>query len=211
MSPAGPAPTEAAGKKRQSSGVFWALVAGAVVVLVLGIAVVQRFGGDPALVASPLIGKPAPDVTVRWLEAPGEVQLSDLTGSVTVVNFWASWCTGCRQEHEALALAAAGTEDFDVSFIGINYQDSDARAVAFLDELGRAAGTAYVVDDTSRAALEYGVLGMPETFFIDQEGVIVGKVSGPLTAEVLDSTLSKIILGEAVGQITTGEVENLDS
>ncbi len=211
MSAPDPATTEPPVKRRQSSGVFWALVVGAVVVLVLGIAVAQRFGSDPSLVASPLIGKPAPDVTVRWLEAPGEVALSDLTGSVTVVNFWASWCTGCRREHEVLALAAAGTEDFDVRFIGINYQDADARALAFLDELGRVPGAAYVVDDTSRAALEYGVLGLPETFFIDQNGIIVGKVSGPLTAEVLDSTLGKIILGEAVGQITTGEVENRDT
>jgi cytochrome c biogenesis protein CcmG/thiol:disulfide interchange protein DsbE len=196
---------------RQSSGVFWALVLGAVVVLVLGIAVVQRFGADPSLVASPLIGEPAPDATVRWLEGSGEVALSDLTGSVTVVNFWASWCPGCREEHEALGLAAARFEDFDVGFVGINYQDSDDRAVAFLDELGRAPRTAYVVDDTSRAALEYGVLGMPETFFIDQNGIVVGKVSGPLTSEVLDSTLTKIFLGQQVGQITTGEVENRDT
>lgn len=198
-------------KARQSSGVFWALVAVFVVVLVIGIAFVQRFGEDPGLVASPLIGEPAPDAMVRWLEEPGEVALSDLMGSVTVVNFWASWCTGCRQEHEALMLSAASTEDFDVSFVGINYQDGDGRAIAFLDELGRVPGAAYVVDDTSRAALEYGVLGMPETFFIDQEGIIVGKVSGPLTPQVLDATLTKIILGEAVGQINTGEVENRDT
>ena len=79
-----------------------------------------------------------------------------------------------------------------MSFVGINYQDTDERALGFLDELGRAPRTIYVVDDASRAALEYGVLGLPETFFVDQDGVIVGKVSGPLTSEVLDATLAKI-------------------
>jgi len=200
--------TEPKSKTRQSSGIFWALVAGAVMVLVLGVVIVQRFGSDPSLVASPLIGEAAPDATVRWLESPGQVTLGELSGSVTVVNFWASWCTGCRQEHDTLVSAAVDTDDFGVQFVAINYQDDDARAVAFLDELGRAPGTAYVVDDTSRAALEYGVLGMPETFFIDQAGIVVGKVSGPLTPDLLDSTLTKIILGESVGQITTGEVEN---
>ena len=192
----------------RSSVLFWAMIAGIIVVLVAGVIFVQRFGSDPGLVASPLIGQPAPDVELRTLDNREPVQLADLYGPVSVVNFWASWCTGCRQEHGPLANSAAATEDLGVSFIGINYQDSDARATAFLDVLGRAPNTAYVVDDASRAALEFGVLGLPETFFIDQQGVIVGKVSGPLTQELLDSTLTRILLGESVGQITTGEVEN---
>ena len=193
---------------KQANRVFWVVVLVVVAGLVLGVVVAQRFGRDPGLVASPLIGQPAPDVTFRWLEADGDVALTDLAGSVTVVNFWASWCTACRLEHDALTTAASNTSDFGVRFVAVNYQDSDPRAIGFLDELGRGSNTAYVVDDRSVAALEFGVLGLPETFFIDQDGIIVGKVSGPLTAAVLDATLTKILLGEGVGQITTGEVEN---
>ena len=93
----------------------------------------------------------------------------------------------------------------------MNHQDAAANAVGFLDELGRSPDTIYVADDGSRLALEFGVLGLPETFFIDRDGRIVGKVSGPVTGAVLADTIDAIVLGEEVGAIRTGEVENRDS
>ena len=85
---------------------------------------------------------------------------------------------------------------------------SEKRTDAFLSELGRSPSTVYTVDEGSRTAFEWGVLGLPETFFVDRDGVVVGKVSGPLTYGLLSRTIDQIILGEAVGDITTGEVEN---
>ena len=188
---------------------FWALMLVALVVLVAGVALSRRFGSDPGISASPLIGKTVPAITVDYLERPGSLVITDLSPNIVVVNFWASWCFGCRQEHAALSSAAELYETAGVSFVGINYQDrSEARAIGFLDELGRSEATHYVRDDRSRTALEFGVLGLPETFFVDRSGTIVGKVSGPITGDLLVTTIERILLGETIGQVTTGEVEN---
>ena len=90
------------------------------------------------------------------------------------------------------------------------YRISRGNGVAFLDELGRSEQTIYVDDDRSRASLEFGVLGVPETFFIDRDGTIVAKVSGPVDLSLLTATLDAILLGQAadLGEVTTGEVEN---
>lgn len=195
--------------KPRSDAVFWAVMAGVIVLLVLGVVFFQRFGSDPSITASPLIGEPLPDVTVPYLEEPGEFSFTGLEGDIAVVNFWASWCFGCRQEHDALVAGAREYEQFDVTFVGVNYQDNSLeRAVGFLDELGRSEQTIYVRDVGSRTALEFGVLGLPETFFVDRTGTIVGKVSGPVNAQLLFDTIDKILLGQTIGQVKTGEVEN---
>jgi cytochrome c biogenesis protein CcmG/thiol:disulfide interchange protein DsbE len=92
--------------------------------------------------------------------------------------------------------------------VAINYQDSPGAAEDFLAELGRSEVTVYLVDSDSRTAFEFGVLGLPETFFIDRSGTVVGKVSGPVSYELLAATIESIALGEAVGEVTTGEVQN---
>ena len=204
--------TDEAKTSRAGSGLFWALLAAGVVVVVVGVAFASRFGVDPDLTASPLIGTPAPDVTIPYLETDGSLRLRDLDGDIVVVNFWASWCTGCRQEHEALVVAAEGYEELGVTFVGVNYQDQPGRAVAFLDELGRSPATHYVEDVGSRTAVRFGVLGLPETFFIGRDGIIAGKVSGPLTAPLLINTLDRMVVGEDIsGEVKTGDVENLGS
>ena len=126
---------------RSSDRVFWLVMAGVIVVLVVGVVLSQRFGSDPSITASPLIGKPVPQVVVPYLEEPGDFSMADLDGDIVVVNFWASWCFGCRQEHPALVAAAEQYEDFGVSFVGVNYQDvTVARATGFLDEVAKMAG-----------------------------------------------------------------------
>ena len=152
-----------------------------------------RFGTDPGVVDSPLIGRPAPDVTLPYLERDGELSLADLRGDVVVVNFWASWCVPCREEHDDLVTAAARYEDRDVTFVGIVYQDRPEQAIAFLDELGR--GYDHLIDPGSRAAIDFGVFGVPETFFIDRDGTVVAKVVGISDLALLSETIETIIAG----------------
>lgn len=189
---------------------FAVVVAVGLVVIVLGVVFSSRFGSDPSLTASPLIGQPAPDLSVPYLEANGDFDFTSLDGEVAVVNFWASWCLSCRDEHETLLQTAAQYADLDVTFVGVMVQDQPRNGIRFLDELGRGDPYVYVDDDRSRVSLEFGVLGVPETFFIDRDGTIVAKVSGPVNGPLLTGTLDAIILGRAddLGVVKTGEVEN---
>ena len=203
------APDPAPGDSPQpASRLFWVAVAAAAAVIVIGVVFSQRFGSDPQLQSSPLIGQEVAAVDVPFLEFEGMLDLTDLRGDIVVVNFWASWCFNCRVEHEALAVAAADYEDLGVTFVGVNHQDQRDNAVAFLDELGRSPQTLYVEDAGSRLALEFGILGLPETFFIDRDGTIGGKVTGPVSYELVADTIDAIVLGEDVGVFKTGEVEN---
>ena len=132
---------------------------------------------------------------------------ADYAGDVVVVNFWASWCTGCRIEHDALLAASDDYHDFDVTFLGINSQDQPGPARDFLDEYGRGEHYRYAVDEDSRAAFAYGVHGMPETFFIDRDGIVVAKVVGPVTYDLLSGTIESILVGRPVESVRTGETE----
>ena len=202
--------TEAPPAARRSTLGFWVVAVAGLLVVVLGVVFSSRFGTDPQLTASPLIGKPVPDITLPYLEFDDDVSLADLEGDIAVINFWASWCLSCRVEHEALLETAAAYEEFDVTFVGIQVQDRVDDGIEFLSELGRGEPYVYAVDDRSRASLEFGLLGVPETFFVDRDGTIVGKVSGPVNAQLLTETLDAIILGRTgdLGVVKTGEVEN---
>jgi cytochrome c biogenesis protein CcmG/thiol:disulfide interchange protein DsbE len=106
-----------------------------------------------------------------------------------VVNVFASWCGPCRLEHPQL-LELAG--DDRIRLVGINYKDVTANAVRFLDELGNPYA-AIGVDDRGRAAIDWGVYGVPETFIVDADGVIRYKHIGPIDADALDSTIRPAI------------------
>lgn len=156
-----------------------------------------RFGQNPRLVDSPLIGEPLPDMTLEYLEEPGTLTFSELEGQVVVLNFWASWCFPCRLEHPALTSASSAYADRGVTFVGILYQDDVAPAVGFLDEFGRGGDNyLYVNDAGSRAIVELGTFGVPETYFVDGAGIVRGKVQGEVNEAVLVSTLESILAGE---------------
>jgi cytochrome c biogenesis protein CcmG/thiol:disulfide interchange protein DsbE len=186
----------------------WVAVAGGLVFVVVAVIFAGRFGSDPSISSSPLIGKPAPTSRIALMDGTGDISVEDFSGDIRVVNYWASWCLGCRTEHAALLSAASDYADFGVTFIAINYQDNPSNAEAFLDELGRSPVTVYTVDQGSKTAFLWGVLGLPETFFVDRDGIVVGKVSGPVTHGLLTQTIDKIILGQSIGVIETGDVEN---
>ncbi len=164
-----------------------------------------RFNQAPTVVDSPLIGQPVPDLTLPYLEKDGQMSPATLHGEIVVINFWASWCVPCRNEHDDLVTTAKAYEDRGVRFLGILYQDKPASAVAFLDELGR--GYDHLTDPDSRAAIDFGVFGVPETFFIDRDGNVVAKITGESNAQILSSTLDAILAGHSPPSRVLGEVQ----
>jgi cytochrome c biogenesis protein CcmG/thiol:disulfide interchange protein DsbE len=149
--------------------------------------------GDPSTLPSALIGRPAPATTLAALEGLSEgarpvpgVTAEDLkTGQVTAVNYWASWCAPCLQEHPQLT---ALRERTGVRLIGINYKDQPANARRFLGRYGNPY-SAVGVDGNGRSGIEWGVSGVPETFVVDGRGVVVYRYPGPITAESLENAV----------------------
>ncbi|WP_138422920.1 DsbE family thiol:disulfide interchange protein [Maritimibacter alexandrii] len=160
-------------------------------VVFAGLALMFYFGmnrGDDQL-ASTREGGPVPALTVA--EFPGEPgftvgELAD--GEVKLVNFWASWCAPCRAEHEYLmAFAEEG-----IPIYGINYKDEPANGRKFLDDLGNPF-TAVVSDESGRTGIDWGLYGVPETFVVDGDGVIVKRFAGPITGAIPDTVIRPAI------------------
>jgi len=121
------------------------------------------------------------------------------------VNFWESWCVACRAEHDDLMRTARAYEDRDVRFVGIVFQDEPEDSIRFLDELGR--GYDNVTDEGSRTAIEFGVFGIPETFFVDAQGLVAAKIAGESNTELLSSTIEAMLRGEVPESRTDGRVQ----
>lgn len=145
---------------------------------------------NPRLVPSPLIDKPAPEFRLSQLENPdGYVSLADMRGKVWLLNVWASWCPACLQEHPVLLDLARQQV---VPIVGLNYKDGRDDAIGWLRRHGDPYTTS-VMDADGRVGIDYGVYGVPETFLIDQVGMIRYKHIGPVTPEaVRDLILPKI-------------------
>jgi cytochrome c biogenesis protein CcmG, thiol:disulfide interchange protein DsbE len=148
--------------------------------------------GDPSKIPSALIGRPAPQTVLPPLDGlasdgkpvPG-LDPAALIGKVSIVNVWASWCVPCHDE--APLLTELG-KDKRLQVIGINYKDSAENARRFLGRYGNPFGMVGV-DGNGRAAIEWGVYGVPETFIVGREGKIVYKLVGPITPDNLDSVV----------------------
>jgi cytochrome c biogenesis protein CcmG, thiol:disulfide interchange protein DsbE len=182
----------------------WSVVIGTAV---LAVAFSTRFGSDPNLSDSPLIGQPAPDLTLPALDGSGNVSLSDLEGEVVVVNFFASWCFECRGEHADLVATSDAFADRGVQFVQVAYDDRPEDSMRFLEELGMTPETIYLTDESSAAAIGFGLRGVPETFFIDAEGVVRGKISGESNALILGETIDLMLSGQTPGAQVVGEVQ----
>jgi cytochrome c biogenesis protein CcmG, thiol:disulfide interchange protein DsbE len=148
--------------------------------------------GDPSRIPSALIGHPAPQTALPPLQGlvVGGTQVPGLDpaafkGKVSVVNVWASWCVPCHDE--APLLIELG-KDKRLQLVGINYKDAPDNARRFLGRYGNPFGIVGV-DGNGRAAIEWGVYGVPETFIVGREGTIVYKMVGPVTPDNLDSVL----------------------
>ena len=188
-------------------GLRWAGIGIVAATVVLAVVLASRFGSDPGLIESPLIGQPAPGFTLTTLDGAEEVSLSDLSGNIVVVNFFASWCLECRNEHADLVATADSFADESVTFVQIGYQEDPNVSLAWLQDAGMSEATHYLADQGSRTAIAYGVFGIPETFFIDANGVVVGKIIGEADALVLGATIDAIARGENPGQTVTGNTQ----
>lgn len=141
-------------------------------------------GRDPTFVPSPLIGKPAPVFRLPRLNYPEqEVTDADLRGQVSLLNVWATWCVGCRQEHETLnRIASLGV----VPIYGLNWKDDPELAKEWLERLGNPyVATAF--DGEGRVAIDWGVYGAPETFLIAPDGTILYRHISPMTMEIWET------------------------
>ncbi|MBX7112872.1 MAG: redoxin domain-containing protein [Myxococcaceae bacterium] len=154
------------------------------------IAVMLSFGNDPHAVPFMLEGKPAPAFSMKRLDADGTVNLADLKGKPVVLNFWATWCGPCAQEHPVLEWAAKKYGN-DAVFIGVVFEDTEEATKKFLAQRGSSFQQLY--DPQSTMAVDYGVTGVPETYFIDRNHVIVSKYAAPINMSTFDKHIAQIL------------------
>lgn len=168
------------------------------------------FTRDPGAIPSPLPGRAAPAFALAVF-APGEpplarpvgdsLRLGDLAGKIVVLNFWASWCLACRDEHTALSGTARAYAEQPVQFIGVLYNDRPSNGTQWIAQMG---GQSYpsVTDHESRTAIDYGLYGVPETFIVDAAGRIAYKHLGPISERVLRQWIDSLMPGTAPAGMT---------
>lgn len=149
-----------------------------------------RIGGDHSVVPSALIGRNAPDLQLPALNGANvpAIDPASFKGAVTVVNVWASWCGPCRAEHPYLVRLS---KEARIRVAGINYKDQPQNALRFLKDQGNPFAS-ISADNAGRAAIEWGVYGVPETFLVGRDGRIRYKQVGPLTAENFPRLIAEI-------------------
>src|SRR5215213_4458506 len=167
-------------------------------VLIVGVAIAAvlvgllflGLGTNPNEIRSPLIGKAAPTFVLREVGTGRAIDLASLKGKPVVLNFWATWCAPCWEEHPVLVANARMLQP-NVQFLGVVFQDEESKILGFLQQRGSSYPT--VVDDKGKTAIAYGIGGVPETYFLDANGVIAAKVNGPMSTDILQENLQKVM------------------
>lgn len=154
-------------------------------------------GLDVSAIPSALIGTKAPSLTLPPLQGSNVPALTDaaIAGKLTLVNVFASWCVPCRQEHPMLKELS---KDKRLKIVGINYKDKTDNAVRFLGELGNPYA-AIGIDPNGRAAIDWGVYGIPETYLVGPDGTIIYKKVGPIDVTTYERELIPAIESAAAG------------
>lgn len=199
-------PQTTAAPQRMPRWVFLPLV------LFLGMVVFLAVGlnRNPQEIPSPLIGRPAPVFQLPSMDAAQSVSTAAFKGQLTLVNFWATWCAGCKDEHPILL---ALSRQPGLQLVGINYKELQAselsgqetqspeslqkarlRSQAWLQKNGQAFGQ-NLMDMDGRVGMDFGVYGLPETYLIDRDGVVRFKHAGALTPEVVQQKLLPLLRG----------------
>ncbi|CUX38443.1 DsbE family thiol:disulfide interchange protein [Agrobacterium genomosp. 13] len=152
-------------------------------------------GLDISAIPSALIGTKAPSLSLPPLEGSNLPALTDaaISGKLTLVNVFASWCIPCRQEHPLLQELA---KDSRITVVGINYKDKQDNALRFLGELGNPFA-AIGVDPNGKAAIDWGVYGIPESYLVGADGTILYKKVGPFDARSVERDLLPAITAAA--------------
>ncbi len=164
------------------------LLGGLLVTLPLVVLLLISLGRDPHKVDSPLVGRRAPLFSLPVTSGAETITLESLRGRTVVLNFWATWCVPCFEEHPVLT-AAPRRYGSEVVFLGVIYQDEAGAVERFLREQGSSYPS--LLDESGQVAIAYGVYGVPETFFISPDGTIVDKQVGPLKAGQLQSYIER--------------------
>ncbi len=163
------------------------LLVGLVLLAPLVAVLYLNLGNDPSAIQTPMIGRPAPPFRLRPVGGGEPISLAGLAGQPVVINFWSTWCVPCAQEHETLVEGARAWQG-RARFLGVIYEDQEQAVAAYLRQRGGAPYPS-LMDPDDRAAIAYGISGVPETFFIDPSGRIADKFVGPLRPSDLDQRL----------------------
>jgi cytochrome c biogenesis protein CcmG, thiol:disulfide interchange protein DsbE len=168
---------------------LWLGLSLAAVTAVLLFVLARGFGRDPHEVPFQLKGKPAPDFILKRLDTGAPVRLADLKGKPIVLNFWASWCGPCKAEHPIVAWGAKRFGE-DAQFFGVVFEDTEENARGFAGNPDPSFPQ--LIDERSRMAVDYGLTGVPETYFIDAQGIIRDKVAFPIDPRTLTEKLAAL-------------------
>lgn len=146
---------------------------------------------NPTQLPSALIGQPVPNFELPTLASSQRPVLTDeaLNGQVSIINTWASWCVACRAEHQVISELTMRT---GVPVVGLNYKDTRAAALQWLDHFGNPYAVV-VFDPQGSLGFDLGVGAVPESFVVDRNGVIRHKVVGPITPEIMNDTLIPLL------------------
>ncbi len=152
------------------------------------------------------VGKPAPDFAMRLLDVGtasspenGEFRLSDHEGVPVVINFWASWCPPCRQESPSFERLWRLYQDTGIQFVGVDIQDEVSDAEEYVREFGLTFPNG--VDPDGAITVEYGVIGLPVTFFIGSSGIVEGRWVGAITEDKLEEWVKMLLADSTQGEV----------
>ena len=150
------------------------------------------------------IGKPAPQFAMQLLDG-GEFRLSDHEGRPLVINFWASWCPPCRQESPAFERQWRRYRDTGIQFVGVDIQDDVSDAEAYVREFGLTFPNG--LDPDGKITIDYGVIGLPVTFFVGSSGIVEGRWVGAIPEEKLEEWVNTLVAASAPSGEAEGHTE----
>ncbi len=150
------------------------------------------------------IGKPAPQFAMQLLDG-GEFQLSDHEGRPLIINFWASWCPPCRQESPAFERQWRRYRDTGIQFVGVDIQDDVSDAEAYVREFGLTFPNG--LDPDGKITIDYGVIGLPVTFFVGSSGIVEGRWVGAIPEEKLEEWVKTLVAASAPSGEAEGRTE----